>query len=277
MNIPLSSFRRSFPAASAVALWSMVSISGAAVITTVGSYDPTGGQNNDVDVVATGTQTLADLTAFQAAVASAFGSGFGGVADFEGTTFTATTILDMTYAGGTKTILMTSSAAQNSTAVNASTGSVLATSGGNVLTRANGVSSDTTYTITGITGGIAGEAVTTFAFTLLERNTYTNAGLTYTAKALFSDGSESALASTVIGDSNPSAQNKGTDDTMFIFNAPTGLSITGIVVDSVTNGTTTATQPVFDDIAFITTVIPEPSAIMLVAAGLGGSLIRRRR
>ena len=249
----------------------------AATVATVATYDAATNANT-VDATAPGSAT--SLGTFTTSVSTAFGLGFGGVASFDSGTFSAQPTLELTYAGGAKTLNITTGGLSMNTSTLDSNSSASALSGSNVLNRATGASADTTFTFASITNGATDEFVTEFAFTILARNTYTTNGSsggpaepkTFTATAYFSDGT-SAVASDVI------SQAKGADDTFYSFAAPAGHSIMRVEVDAATNGTTSRYQPLFDDVAFITTagVIPEPSSLLLIAATTGASLLRRRR
>jgi len=246
----------------------MLSVTAQAVVyTTVSTYDATG--TNDVDTDATGT-----LNTFKAAVAVSSAAGFGGVANFDQTTVNGNGVLDFTYASAAKTLRVTSSINLDVVNVNLSTGSVtpitLGTING-VATRPTGSVSDTTFTIGAISGREVNERVTSFAFTILSRNTYGATGRDFTATVFYSDLSNSGPVLSNVSNS------KGDDDTFWSFTAPGGLSITSIFVDAVADGTGTSNQPVFDDIAFETSIIPEPSSVLLITAGLGSLGMRRRR
>lgn len=242
---------------------------GAVSITLSATYDETG-QANAVDNYAS---SAAAFTNFKTNVSTAYGSGFGGVITFDDPVFSADTVFNLGFASGTKTVTMTSSVPQNSTAV-AGTGTVTPISGSNVMTRGTSAVSDTTFTFGQVTGAGAGtnEFVTEFAFTLLSRTAYT-AAREFQATAYFSDGS-STMITAMIGTA------KGTSDTFYSFIAPTGHSITSVFVDAVTQTATgTAYAPVFDDLAIITTagVVPEPTAPALAALGSSLFFLRRRK
>lgn len=251
-------------------------ISNAAVLSTVGVYDATGGMNNAVDTDATGT-----LATFTSTVATAYTAGFGGVANFDvgaEAITVATGTLDLSYAyvagSPTKTMTLTSSVI-GTTAVLAGASSGVAISGSTVFNRATGASPDTTYTFL----APLGEGVTSFAFTLLERNTYAAGGVTFTATAFFSDGTNSGGIASNVGDINAGTSDKGLDDTFWSFNAPVGHSITSVFLDSSSTTASSAGQPLIDDFAFITTagvIIPEPSLALLGAIG-GLVFLRRKR
>jgi hypothetical protein len=263
-----------------------IASSSAVVVATVATYDAATNANA-VDGTAPGSAST--VGAFTTAVATANGLGFGGVANFDAATFVSsstTNVLDFTYAGGSKT-LRVSNPIPFFTSTLTSTSSATAISGvtgtnANTLNRGStGTdSADTTFTFGPITGGAVDEYVTQFAFTILARDVYTSTGTNtgtaqarvFTATAYFTDGT-SAVASDSISNA------KGLDDTFYSFTAPAGHSITSVFIDAATNGTTPQFQPLFDDLAFITTagVIPEPSSVLLIGAGLGFAALRRRR
>ena len=253
------------------------SFSSAVTVATVAAYDAATNANT-VDFTAPGSAT--SLSSFTTSVSTAHGAGFGGVATFDGGTFTGQPTLELTYASGAKTLNITVGGLTLSTSTLDGTSSASAISGANILNRPTNASSDTTFTFASITNGAPDEYVTEFAFTILARNTYTTSGAsggtaepkTFTATAYFSDGTN-AVASDIIGPS------KGADDTFYSFAAPAGHSILRVEVDAITNGTSSRYQPLFDDIAFISTagVIPEPSSLLLIAGTAGISLMRRRR
>jgi hypothetical protein len=238
--------------------------SGAIIFSVTGTYDSTA-QANAVETDATG-----NLTPFSAAVSAAFTAGTGGVITFDGATYSADTVLTFNYASGTKALNITSAPNQSVVTVTG-TGTVTPISGSNVLTRPDLTTADTTFTIGSITGGAADERVVSFGFTILSRTSYPAGGRDFTVTANYSDGSNSGGFTSNIGNT------KGGDDTFWGFTAPTGLYITSVVVDAVSNGTTTAFQPVFDDIAFITAIVPEPGSGFLVGAGALVWLGSRRR
>jgi hypothetical protein len=77
----------------------------------------------------------------------------------------------------------------------------------------------------------------------------------------FSDLSTAVLTDTVTANTQ--------DDTFFGFTAPAGVTITKLTI-----GAGTDNYFAIDDLAF---VIPEPSAVLMGAAGMMGLMIRRRR
>lgn len=81
--------------------------------------------------------------------------------------------------------------------------------------------------------------------------------------ATYSNATTSATLSRSIANGN-------TEDTFFGFTAPTGLFIQSVAF-------TGTTIKIFDDFAFETAVIPEPSAALLGAVGMLALLTNRRR
>ncbi len=251
-------------------------LASAVTLATVGVYDATTNANV-ADATAPGS--AASLSSFTTSVATAYANGFGGVANFDAGTFSPDSILNLTYASGVKTLRITSSVALNTSTL-VDTSSAIALSGANVVNRATGASSDTTFTFGPITGGALDEYVTSFAFTILARNTYTTSGSaggtaepkTFTATAYFTDGTSAAASDAI-------SPNRGGDDTFYSFEAPAGHSILRVEVDAVSNGTSPRYQPLFDDLAFITAagVVPEPSSVLLLAGGAVAAGLRRRR
>jgi len=260
---------------------------GATAFGVVATYDATGGAANAVDTNASGaalsSMLINDVAGFTTAVAAAYAGNTGGVIDMgNGASASATVAIDadqlnITYATS-KTFTITTAVTLFSGATGSTTtdlrhnlGTLTPTSGFSALlpNRSTAVTS-WAFNFGNINGGAIGEAITTIGFTLLSRD---NVGENVTV-SWFIDGSNSAIFS----DTEAMAAGKTLDDTFFSYTAPTGSKITGFSIDFA--GTTSATTDGrlgIDDIGFITSVIPEPSAIALLsAAGVIGSLRRRR-
>ena len=232
----------------------------AVVVATNGNYDPIGG-TGDADSSATASPN--DIATFKTDVLAAFNAGFGGVIHFDLGADTPGSTLEATY--GSKTLNISTNPGFNVQAISSGT----ALSGRALLLVTNAASADdgSTLTIGSITGGAANEAVTQLAFTMLSRLA-TGYPLDLTVTAFFSDGSSSVATSNI-------GNVAGTDDTFFAFTAPANHSITSIVLNP-TNDASDA-RPVIDDLAFITSIIPEPSSAMLLGGTLGFMAFFRRR
>ena len=251
-----------------------------AAFTTVGTYDPAA-DANDVDQSATfvsgtgGASALnvLDLATFKGLVNTAFGANLGGVIDFESGNLENTSggtdddggrnIRSFYGTSGLKTLIISSNDDNDDyDYVGATSNGRVPTSGTTSLGKDMG-NSDWNFVIGPITGGLPGEGVVAFGFTLLDR-TGTDLG-TINSTALFSDGSTVTITANMVDDSSPSNQ-----DSFFGFLAPAGTTIVSI----------STPVPIFtsaDDVAYITaSVIPEPSTWVMLLGG-GALLVWKRK
>jgi hypothetical protein len=266
--------------------FAVVSLAGATSIPTVGVYDETATQTNNVDFNAmfssgTGGATAANtITAstgngasysttgpFNMDLATAFTANAGGVWNFD-TQPTGVLPQANVLSYGTsqsKTITLTQTNPSQFMAV---------TSGGpahdsspislsNYLDNENGASYS--FSFSNLTGGSPGETgVIELGLTALSAsdpntNLAINFG-TVTAIASFSGGGSVTETATI--DSL-----KGAGDTFFGFVAPAGQTITAFSIASSASGTG---SPDLDDIGFITNAVPEPNIWLLLIVGAAG-------
>jgi len=237
-----------------------------AALSSVGTYDPTG-DDNDADQSAefgsgsNGSITSAnvlDLATFQGLVSTAFTNGNGGVIDFEGASDSITsgdTFTTNTFGGRTLSFTNTT----GNLSIVGGSGGRLPISGSSVI----GGQIDLNFNSFSLTGGDPADRLTHFGMTVLQRNQ----PVSFTVTATFSDLSTLTFNSESLRDSDLVPANA--EDTFFGFVAPDNESITNVFIDS--NNFTS-----YDDIGFIVTPVPEPSSTALL--GLGGlALIMRRR
>ncbi len=280
----------------AFAIFAGIALSaGAAAIPTVGVYDETATQTNNVDFngafsSGTGGATAANTTTastgngaaysttgpFNSAIATAFAADAGGIWNFDTQTtgnLPAANVLSYGV-GQTKTITLTQT--NPSTPMFVSSGGpthdAASISLSNYLDNVNGFSY--AFSFSNLTGGSPGETgVIQLGFTVLSasdpnNNVPINFG-TVTAIANFSNGATVTETATINA-------LKGAADTFFGFIAPAGTTITSFSVASSGAGTG---SPDFDDIAFITNAVPEPGTSVLfcvAAAAIGLRRLRRR-
>jgi hypothetical protein len=199
-----------------------------------------------------GTSTsIADQTnqtTFSTNVATAYSANMGGVVELYatgGALTTAPAIVANYGSGKTLTLGITSGSALATSPLDAPSGPA---TGNNCLSAPTSGSNmgDVTFTMGAITNGVAGEAVTTFSFTLLAETALD--GLTVTATATFSDNTTSVVTETVSRDRNG---NPPTDNIFYGFVAPAGKSITSVAI---TSNTTRGDTTYIGDIGFITSV-----------------------
>ena len=282
----------SYLAVAILAGFSFAGIAHAEVVLT-GAYDPmdAGNGGNDVDQSGsvssvTGSATAANaLTVgdFTTSVGNAFTAGTGGVISFvDGDTSDA----DGANLGGT---LTTSSFGGTTLTFNATTGTStnigfgdgsgdrIPTSGGAVgggrLGQAG--SSDFNFTNFAFTGAAAGTGVTEFGVTLIHRNQNEH---TWAATATFSDGSTLLFDPVTFPDSADVGSTSNSLDTFFGVVAPTGTTLTSLLLDRTSEGGSANTW--VDDIGFVSSVVttvPEPSSLAMGMLVVGLSAVRRRR
>ncbi len=170
---------------------------------------------------------------------------------FEGVTFDTA---DLNFAAG-KTLSVTFSRPTGSGQFS----SANAVSGNRVISPGDVTSYSATFGLAG-SGLAAGEQVTELGLVYTGRNgTVGNLSIAATLDD----------SSTITGLS-PDPLNGSTEDTLFHFDAPAGRFITGFSYASSTG----RGNPI-DDFSFVTTVVPEPASLALLAAG--GLLLGGRR
>lgn len=251
-------------------------VSQAATLRTVGTYDAATNANY-VDTIASAsdangvaTSGASDtLLGFKTRLATAFAANSGGVVDFDGLDYSTTPAtplgngtalgsqLNVQYGTGqAKTLAITSSEAVRS----ASYGSATAVSG--LISFDDGNAADGFFKLNfgAISGGAAGEGVLEVGMTVLSR---TSNGGTTTMTVTYDDSTTASLSSSI-------AAAAGTDDTLFLFVAPAGRSISSLEISG------TGGRRPLDDFAFITGQVPEPTAVALVGLAAMAALGRRR-
>ncbi len=235
------------------------------IFNTVGVYDSVA-NTNAVDRTAIG-----NVSTFTTAVSTAYSANMGGVVTFDtygsqsllpgpitakyGTSLTKSVDISTDH---TFNFQFSPNIAGISGAENGGTGNFLfdPTAGNRFLT----------FTFGAITGGQVNEKVTQAGLTVLTRN---GGGTpTIAVIATYSDNTtqSASLAYTV-----STAKN---EDTFYGFTAPAGKYITSLQLDYGSSGTDLRRG--VDDLAFITSVIPEPTSIGLLGLSTLGLLARRR-
>ena len=111
------------------------------------------------------------------------------------------------------------------------------------------------------TGAAENELVTAFGVTVPSSSLQI---LNVTATAQFSDGSSSTAMRAI-------TETMGAGDTFFGFRAPAGQSIVALTLSN-----SAGNAIPLDDIAFLTSPVPEPSVLLLVGAGLAATASRCR-
>ncbi len=266
----------------------------AASIPTVGVYDETTTQPNNVDFNAafssgTGGATAANTTTastgngavystigpFNAVLAAAFAIDSGGVWNFDtqasGNLPEANILSYGISQSKTITLTQTNPITPMFVSSGGPTHDATSISLSNYLDNINGFSY--AFSFSNLTGGLPGETgVTEVGFTALSASD-PNTGVpinygTVTGIANFSGGGSVTETATI--DSL-----KGLGDTFFGFVAPSGQTITGFSIASSGVGTG---APDLDDIAFVTnaTAVPEPASSILFLAGAAISFVCRK-
>lgn len=279
-------------------LCSGTDLSAAVTLSASGTYDENTRALNTIDGEAPGNSIA--LGTFKTAVGTAFAAGAGGVinfdmpngsnADAKGNSDTnnagSKTLMNVGY-GGTKSFAINTSLAYDMH-VFTSLAAVSGNSGTNGTSKGiaiasgmpdnSAVASSWTLNFGGITGGSAGEAITSMGFVLLSRDfAGTNSDLPVTVDWYLNGGSTSSYSVTdQIKDEKWVDGVSTGDDTFFSYSAPVGSYISGF---KVTYGGTIDTDRRLgiDDIGFTTSVVPEPSRMLLLAVAMTGAMFRRRR
>lgn len=259
-------------AGAGLVLVGVASAQGAAVVfSAAGTYDPNP-HSNTVDRNANGNAIGAtgasDYAGFKANVASAYTSNLGGVIDFETSKITvngvaatetnnsvglaAANSYSVTYGASGQKSLALGFSADARTAFYASASPLSGTRFLSLGTTDTDSLQTLTISFGSITGGATGEAVTAVALSGMGRNATDYSGNNVAITANFSGGGSSSLASLI--DSQIAGVNQNPADTFFGFVAPTNQSITSLTI------TRQRTIP-FDDLGFITSVVPEPTML----------------
>ncbi len=262
---------------------------------TTGVYDEQVVQSNTVDFIAPAApgdeakaiDTVAKLDTYKTTLTNAFAAGTGGVVTFD--SFTPTDSLgtggsiNANFASGAKTLNITTSAPNGlSLATNLTNRIPISAKGeaGRAATQQGGTNGTalTMGTLTGLSGtatvefligsidgGAPLEVINSFGITVLSRAAR-DLGIV-TAVATFTDNT-TAVASRNIG-----APGAALGDTFYGFIAPTNLGISKVAISYTINGENSTS---FDDLAFTSTVIPEPTSLGLLGLGVFMMLRRRR-
>jgi hypothetical protein len=243
-----------------------------------GVYDPASASlPNNVDFNApgipipagTGNGSIAPIGAFNTAIAVAFAAGRGGVVDFDSLAINTPNFdLNVSYAGATKTLAISTS------------NEFIADTG---LVEADGAPTSGTqygedvgatpfiFTFGSISGASVGETgVVAAGITLLSAESPPGTAFNFgavTLKATFSDNSTFSATRTI-------SELKGDGDTFYSAVAPAGLTITSLTISS---SNSALIVPEFDDLAFATSVLPEPGSLALLSIGAALLLARNRR
>jgi len=240
----------------------------AAAVLASQSYDENVVQTNQVDVSATAF-TVGQMTS---AVASAFTAGRGGVIDFDNGAFTDPRTIDARFSGASfnKSLRLTSGVRDWQIGVLGSSSSSGSISGPNVIFLGAPAPFPNPFANTIVFGDVTDvntnavlpERVTSFGMTIIDAN-FNGAGNNVHCDVSFSDGSVTSTSFFI-----PLAFQ--TNDTFFGWTAPPNAYITQISFTATNN---TAGE----DWAFITSPVPEPESIVLLALGAVGVLVMRRR
>ena len=236
-------------------------------VNAVRTYDESAVQINQVDVSAT-VMTVAQMTS---AVASAYDAGRGGVIDFDNGFFTDTKTIDARFAGGSKSLRLTSGVRDWQIGVLGSSSSSGSISGPNVIFLGSPSPFPNPFANTIVLGDVTStasstilpERVTSLGMTIIDAN-FNGSGNNVHFDVSFSDGSTSSLSYFI-----PLAFQ--TQDTFFGWTAPANSYITQINFTATNN---TAGE----DWAFITSPVPEPASGALLALGVpAAALVARRK
>jgi hypothetical protein len=243
-----------------------------------GFYDPASASlPNNVDFNApgipitagTGDGSIAPVGAFNTAIAAAFAAGRGGVVDFDSLALDTLYFgMNASYAGGSKTLAITTN-----NAFVTDTGVLEADGAPTSGTQYGEDESATPYIFTfgSITGASVGETgVVAAGITILSGDSPPGTAFNFgavTVKATFSDNSTFSATRTI-------DDLKGTGDTFYSAVAPAGLTITSLTISSTDSA---LLVPEFDDLAFATSVLPEPASLALLGLCLPMLLGRTRR
>jgi hypothetical protein len=243
-----------------------------------GFYDPASASlPNNVDINApgipitagTGNGPIAPVGDFNTAIAAAFTAGRGGVVDFDSLALNTLDFgVNASYAGGAKSLAITTN-----NAFIADTGVVEADGSPTSGTQYGEDESATPYIFTfgSISGAsLAETGVVAAGITLLSGEAPPGTAFNFgsvTVKATFSDNSTFSATSTINA-------LKGNGDTFYSAVAPAGLTITSLTISATDPD---LLVPEFDDLAFATSVLPEPTTLALFGLCVPILLRRTRR
>lgn len=204
-----------------------------------------------VQATSSGIAKQTDQSHFAADVATAYSSNMGGLVNFDvaGNALTPGPSIVARYGANASKSLTIDVTPNSAIAISplappsGTTGIANCLSAPNSMTDPN--LGNITFDMGAITGGLANEKVTTFAFTYLTQTVLNN--ITLTVTATFSDNSTSVVTRTI---------NRSTTspvyDTFFGFVAPNGAWITSVSLGS---NTTRGSTTYIDDVGFITSVV----------------------
>ena len=275
-------FRTSHLLAAAVILSAVAS---AHAVPLAGTYDENTTQANTIEQSATFASSTGSATAANIVTAASFdptvetqaGLGFGGVLTFDTPINTNDQVpstgiaspINATFNGGAKSLDITYTLGTgvairqgnltNRTPISANNGSTP----GFAFTTVSEAPGTLTLGFGPVAGGLDNEQVTQAGFTFLSR-TSRNYGVV-SATATFSNGDAVTASFT------NNVLSAGGQDTFFGFLAPDGSSISGISL-STTGGAGFS----IDDVGLVTSNVPEPGSLGLLAAGGLLTLLRRR-
>jgi hypothetical protein len=253
-----------------------------AAITATGTYDELTIQANAVDFnmaysgnatwttgigQTLGSSQIIAAAAFIAQVEAAATVGMGGVIDFDNGSLDSTTSLTVNFAANTKSLSLTNRAENGgSYSIGTDISNRTPISGTSYLGRSGTPHFD--FDFGGFTGFDTAEKITAVGVTLLGRNG-TGGNSNWRVIGFYTNGTDSGSSST-FRTLNTNTGN-ATNDSFSGIAAPDGYWLTRIRIHSDNNVFTS-----IDDLAFVTSIVPEPSTTLL--GGLGAlALLRRRR
>lgn len=254
----------------AVFLVSLAARSLAAIAVPVtGVYDDSTNANSvdavaGVGLVSAGSAGETALNGYKSLFAGAFASNTGGVIRFDGwsaeagdATGTLNSAMSATYGlGSTLSITRPTGEYQfdNSPAIDA----LGAPISGNMYLRTSGES----FHILNF-----GTPLSAVGITVLSRNF----SRTVLATVTYLNGTTATISNETVG------AGANLDDTFFGFTAPAGNAIVSLRLETTASGDVNNNFFAIDDLAFVTSPIPEPSVALLGTTALAGFAIRRRR
>jgi len=225
--------------------------------------DPTGGEQDGVEFGSTTGGGLISQADMQTAISGA-SAGFSGVFDSSDMTGAGNGVLADTDDSSFR-VLATGGVLRH----NATRGEVQATSGLNHTWLLNGSTFSFDLGTTGATG------VTHFGLVMVGWVTGGRLTNEFTLTANFSDASSASFNTDAAEAARTGGAGNGALDTWFGFQAPTGETITNVVL---TRDFNSGNWAAFDDASFVLAEPnPEPSSTALLGLGALGLLLRRTR